>query len=512
MNGMADFDISRLLGSLYRRKYFVGCIWGVIFSLSVYTAAIVPNIYESSSLILVVPQRVPSSFVTSTITTDLGERMQSIIQEILSRTQLAKIVQEFNLYPFNRVSSSVEDRVERLRKAIKVELRRNNVFQLSFESQEPEKAQQITARIASLFIEQNLQIRKQQAVGTKSFMNAEADRLRKELEEQETIVNRYKAAHRYELPEQLDSNLRTLEQLRREMEASNVRVTTLQERKGILQRQSAESDVSVVDPIRGALLIPAEDGSQSLQLQMRKKELDALLQKYSSKHPDVIRIKREIETLESEPRDGLSGKVSTSVAASTGNPLKQVLRNQIAEIDAELQTLQKQRQQISVQIGTLQSRVDATPIRAIELSKISRGYEITLRKYQDLLGKTLESELSENMEKKQEGERFQLLDAANFPLKPLRPNRLMIGLIGFLLGLGGGVGLAIVWDNWDTSFRKSDDINAYVNVPVLATIPALVTRGSVIEQRRSQSVLVFASLGALVVGAVLVRIFAPMYF
>jgi succinoglycan biosynthesis transport protein ExoP len=116
------------------------------------------------------------------------------------------------------------------------------------------------------------------------------------------------------------------------------------------------------------------------------------------------------------------------------------------------------------------------------------------------------------MEKKQEGERFQLLDAANFPLKPLRPNRLMIGLIGFLLGLGGGVGLAIVWDNWDTSFRKSDDINAYVNVPVLATIPALVTRGSVIEQRRSQSVLVFASLGALVVGAVLVRIFAPMYF
>ncbi len=511
MNGMADFDISRLLASLYRRKYFVGCIWGVIFSLSVYTAAILPNIYQSSSLILVVPQRVPSYFVTSTITTDLGERMQSIIQEILSRTQLAKIVQEFNLYPSNNPSSSVEDRVEKLRKAIKVELRRNNVFQLSFESQEPEKAQQITARIASLFIEQNLQIRKQQAVGTKSFMNAEADRLRKELEEQETIVNRYKAAHRYELPEQLDSNLRTLEQLRREMEASNVRLTALQERKGILQRQSAESDVSVVDPVGGALLMPPEDGGQSLQLQMRKKELESLLQKYSNKHPDVIRIKREIEIIESEPRDPGPGKISTS-AAPTGNPLKQVLRKQIADIDAEIQTLQKQRDQIGVQIGTLQSRVDATPIRAIELSKISRGYEITLRKYQDLLGKTLESELSENMEKKQEGERFQLLDAANFPLKPLRPNRLMIGLIGFLLGLGGGFGLAIVWDNWDTSFRKSDDINAYVNVPVLATIPALMTRGSVIEQRRAQSVLVLASIGALVVGAVFVRIFAPMYF
>jgi uncharacterized protein involved in exopolysaccharide biosynthesis len=90
MNGMADFDISGLLGSLYRRKYFVGCVGAVIFSLGLYTAAILPNIYQSNSLILVVPQRVPSTFVTSTITTDLGERMQSIIQEILSRTQLAK--------------------------------------------------------------------------------------------------------------------------------------------------------------------------------------------------------------------------------------------------------------------------------------------------------------------------------------------------------------------------------------------------------------------------------------
>ena len=512
MNGMADFDISRLLGSLYRRKYFVGCVGAVIFSLSLYTAAILPNIYQSNSLILVVPQRVPSTFVTSTITTDLGERMQSIIQEILSRTQLAKIVQEFNLYSSSTVSSSVEDRVEKLRKAVKVELRRNNVFQLSFESQEPNKAQQITARIASLFIEQNLQIRKQQAVGTKSFMNAEADRLRRELEEQEAVVNQYKAAHRYELPEQLDSNLRTLEQLRREMEANNQRLTALQERKGILQKQTVESDILGVDLLGGAIPNPADDSGQNIKVQMRRKELETLLQRYSSKHPDVIRIKREIEALETESSAAAPIKGTTPSIGSSANPLKQVLQAQITDIDSEIQVLRAQRDQIREQVGALQARVDASPIRAIELSKISRGYDITLRKYQDVLSKSLESELSENMENKQEGERFQLLDAANFPLKPLRPNRLMILLTGFLLGLGGGLGLAIVWDNWDTSFRKSDDINAYANVPVLATIPALMTRGSVIEQRRSQSVLVLASIAALVVGAVFVRIFAPIYF
>ena len=511
MNGMADFDISRLLTSFYRRKILIICVWGVVLLLSAYTAAILPNVYQSSSLILIVPQRVPSSFVTSTITTDLGERMQSIIQEILSRTQLAKIVHEFNLYHFNN-AASIEDRVEKLRKAIKVELRRNNVFQLSYESHDPATAEKIVARIGSLFIEQNIQIREQQAVGTKSFMNAEADRLRKELEEQESIVNRYKAAHRYEMPEQLDSNLRTLQQLRRETETSDLRLTALQERKGILQRQSVEPDVATIDPIGGTLLTSPEDAGPTLRLQMKKKELESLLQRYSNKHPDVLRLKREIEVLEGEFRDTAPSKASTGVAVPVANPLKKVLNSQIADIDAEIQTLRTQREQISSQISMLQSRIDATPIRAIEFSKISRGYEITLRKYQDLLGKTLESELSENMEKNQKGERFQLLDAANFPTKPLRPNRPIIVLIGFLIGLGGGLGLAILSDNWDTSFRKSDDINAYANVPVLATIPALMTRGSVIEQRRSQSVLVLASIGALVVGAVFVRIFAPMYF
>jgi protein tyrosine kinase modulator len=512
MNGMANFDISQILSSFYRRKNLIACVFVVVFLLSAYLAVILPKVYQSRSLVLITPQRVPSAFVTSTVTTDLNERMQSIIQEILSRTQLEKIVKEFDLYPSGNLSL-MEDRVETLRKAIKVEFRRNNVFQLSFEADNPENAKQVTGRIASLFIEQNLQVREQQAIGTKSFMTAEAERLRKELEEQEAVVNRYKAANRYELPDQLDSNLRTLEQLRREMEASNQRLAALQERRGILQKQTVESDILGVDLLGGMLSGPTEGGSQSAQLQMRKKELDSLLQRYSSKHPDVIRIKKEIESLEAESKNIVAIKPEKGASTTpSANPLKQVLQTQIGDIDAEIQSLRSQRDQIRSQIGTLQSRVDATPIRAIELSKISRGYEITLRKYQDLLAKSLESELSENMEKKQKGEQFQILDPANFPLKPVRPNRPLILLMGLLAGLGSGFGLAFLWDNLDTSFKRSDEVASYVNVPLLATIPALITRSSVLEQRRSQGLLVLASLGALFVGVICIRTFGPMYF
>jgi polysaccharide chain length determinant protein (PEP-CTERM system associated) len=517
MNAMGEFDISHIIGTLYRRKGLIVAVFVVVSSLAAYLAATLPNVYQSNALILVTPQRVPSSFVTSTVTIDLNERMQSIVQEILSRTQLEKIVQEFNLYSSDGEQAALlEGRIERLRKTVKVELRRNNVFQLSYESESPEKAQQVVSRLASFFIEQNLQVREQQALGTTSFINAEAERLRKELEEQEAVVNRYKAANRYELPDQLDANLRSLDQLRRELDAGTQRMTALQERKGILQKQLVESDILGMDLLGGSFLqggdIGAQTGAQNVQVQVKKKELDSLLQRYSQRHPDVARLKKEIQALEAIK--------NTSAPASSGavpkepavNPLKQVLQTQIADIDAEIQALRSQHDRIRSQIGTLQARVDNSSIHGIELAKISRDYEITLKKYQDLLAKSLESELSENMEKKQKGEQFQIADPANFPLKPVRPNRWMIVLIGLLLGLGAGAGLALVWDNVDTSFKRSEDLISYVNLPLLATIPASPTRGSVLEQRRAQGILVFASIGALAFGIVCIRIFGPMYF
>jgi polysaccharide chain length determinant protein (PEP-CTERM system associated) len=508
MNGIADFDISQILSGFYRRKTLIVCVTVVVFLLGVYLAAILPKVYQSSSLILVSPQRIPTSFVSSTITMDLGERMQSIIQEILSRTQLEKIVKEFNLYP----GGVMEDRVEVLRKAIGLGFRRNNVFSLSFQSGNPETAKQVASRIASLFIEQNLQVREQQAMGTKNFINAEADRLRKELEEQELVVSQYRATNRFELPDQLDSNLRTLEQLRRELEGSNQRVAALQERKGVLQKQVVESDILGSDLLGGQLIGSTEGAPQNIQVQMRKRELDALLKRYSAKHPDVVRVKKEIEYLEAELPDNGPAKPATAPMSSSVNPLKQVLQTQISDIDSEIQAMNGQRNQLRTQIGALQGRVDAAPMRGIELSKISRNYDITLRKYQDLLAKSLESELSENMEKKQKGEQFQILDPANFPLRPIRPNRPMVVLMGLLLGLGAGFGLAFLWDNLDTSFKRSDDVNAFVKVPLLATIPALTTRSSVLEERRSQGTLVLASLGVLAVGIICVRAFGPLYF
>jgi protein tyrosine kinase modulator len=513
MNTRSDFDFGAFLKKLYRLKRLVIASFIIGSSLAVYLAVILPDVYRSDTLILISPQRVPAAFVTSTVTTDLQERLQSIVQEILSATQLERIVKEFHLYAVAKENSNLKDRIDRLRRAIKVDFRRNNVqdgmtvFQLSFESQDRETARDVTARLASLFIDQNMKFREQQAIGTKNFMNTEANRLRKELEQQEAVVNQYKAGHLYELPDQLDTNLRTLEQLRREVESNSQRLMGLQERKGMLQKQLIESDLA------GDAIFGGQAGidvtTSPVSLEARRKELESLLQRYSNKHPDVIRVKKEIEALES---DNNRGTPRSSGFPSSNNRLTEVLHKQIAEIDLETQAVQSHGETLRNQIMVLQSRVNNSPVRAIELAKISRGYDITLKKYQDVLAKSLESELSENMEKNNKGEQFRVLDPPSFPQKPVRPNRLMIVVVGLIGAFAIGCSLAIIWDQLDTSFKTSDEVIGYVNVPLLATLPALSTRGKVAEDRRWRGVLVVVSVAALALGMLCVRILGPIYF
>jgi polysaccharide chain length determinant protein (PEP-CTERM system associated) len=507
VNTSLGINLSGILQILYRRKGLIIAVFCVVFSLAAYLAVSLPSVYRSSTLILITPQRLPPSYVNTTVTWSIEQRMMTIIQQILGRTSLEKIVQEFNLFSSSNQEITMEERVERLRKKIKINTRRNDTFELSFDAESPEKAMRVTDRLASLFIAENLRVREQQAVGTTTFMNAEANRLRIELEEQEAQVNRYRALYRFELPEQLDANLRTLEQLRTELQANALRLSSLQERKASLETQLVEAKFMVLDGGRSS------EGQQGVpawkSLENRKLQLEELRTRYSDKHPDVVRLRKEIQSLEGEAEIQQSQtKGSSSTEASpVRNPVQQTLLKQVADLDSEINSLQSTNELLRGRIASYQARVDNAPVRAIELSKISRAYDITVKKYQDLEGKSLDSLLSENMEKNQKGEQFQVVDPANFPQKPAMPNRQRIFLLGLLLGLGGGVGAALLLENLNTSFKKNEDLDGYINVPLLAVLPTVATRGRVLEQRRALGMLAVASVGALAVGLVLIRLF-----
>jgi polysaccharide chain length determinant protein (PEP-CTERM system associated) len=431
--------------------------------------------------------------------------MQAIAQQVLGRTMLEKVVNEFNLFDSVGSQASIEERVAGLRKRINLAINRSDTFSISFDAESPENARRVTARIASLFIDQNLKVREQQAAGTTTFISSEAERLRKELEEQEARVNKYRAQYWLELPENRDANFKALDQLQRELENGMNRLASLQDRKAALEKQMAESDILERELSMLGSLGVGSTASASPGPSRRNSELAALLKKYSAKHPDVIRLKREVEAAEAAAPVKETKVAAPDFSLTTGMSLKTMLASQLDDLKAEMAALQTKNKNLGTQVSTLQSRLDGTPLRSIELSKISRDYDITLRKYQDLLAKALESELSENMEKKQKGEQFQIVDPASLPLDPVAPNRKRILLVGLLLGIGAGIGFSVLLDFMDKSFKSNDDLVGYSSIPLLAVLPAVATRGSVLEQRQARALVILGSFGALAVGLVLVR-------
>jgi uncharacterized protein involved in exopolysaccharide biosynthesis len=249
------------------------------------------------------------------------------------------------------------------------------------------------------------------------------------------------------------------------------------------------------------------------KLQIRQRELDSLLIRYSERHPDVMRLRTEIANLEKElDIEKSKGKNTAMGSHTTENPLKQIIEEQIGSLKASIKAIETSNNELRNSIAVLQKRVENTPLRGIELTKVTRTYDITLRKYQDLLAKGLESQLSENLEKKQKGEQFQVIDPANLPLAPLKPNRPLILLGGLAAGIIGGLGAAFIWDLLDRSLKNGDDLSSFVDLPILATIPTIVTRSAVLERRRAQGILGVSTLGVLAVGLVLIRLFGSRFF
>jgi polysaccharide chain length determinant protein (PEP-CTERM system associated) len=497
------FDPSHIVSSLYRRRDLIIAVALVVMALAAYLAVTLADVYRSSTLILVTPQSLPAQYVSSTVTTTIEQRMQAIAQQILGRTMLEKVVNEFNLFSGDKFQISTDARVAMLRQRMALTINRNNTFTISFDSESPQMARLVTARIASLFIEENLRVREQQATGTTSFINAEAERLRKELEEQEQRVNKFRAQYWHELPENREANARSLEQLRRELDNGTIRLSTLQDRKTALEKQLAEAELferqlGKIDAVRAG-------ATGTLSHYDRKKELESLLAKYSDKHPDVVRLRRDLENAPLEKPVEAAKKSEPDRTLAGKSPLMMTLVGQLREVNTEMLSLHSQNSNLRSQMALLQARIDNTSIRAIELSKITRDYDITLKKYQDLLAKGLESELAENMERKQKGEQFQIVDPANTPQHPVAPNRPRILILGILLGIGGGVGAAVLLDMLDKSFKSQEDLTGYTNIPVLAVLPAIVTRGSILAQRQARTIVIVTSFGVLVLGVILVR-------
>jgi polysaccharide chain length determinant protein (PEP-CTERM system associated) len=496
-----------ILEIFLRRRWYLIVPFCLSMMVGIYLALILPKVYGAKTLILVQAQRVPTDYVQPVVSADIDARISTISQQILSRTNLEKIIAEFNLFSgpeYNKMYP--EDKIENLSKRISVDVIRNketnaeaDAFSISFRGENPRTVMRIANTLATYFIDENLRVREAQAVGTSDFLDEELVVMRQRLEALEETLKKYRETYMGELPEQLETNLRILDRLQEQLSIKQENLRDAKNRLSAFEKQiSEERKIQYNDlgePSGGYASNPL------IQLEQLKKELEDLKISYTNRHPDIIRAKRKIAELESriekesgEPESSRQTGGSSNRSALLDGKYKALQVRQQEEMRREILALEAEIPQLLNQINAYQKRVENTPKREQELLSLRRDYQNIKDSYDSLLQRKLQAQLAVNMEKKQKGEQFRILDPARVPNKPLEPNMKKLFLFSLVSGLGIGCGIIFFLEYLDTSFRKPQEIESFLGIPILATVPAICHSKDRMRQRINMVFSIFSIL------------------
>jgi len=485
-------------------------IWLIIIPFVLVSTA-TPNLYRSETVILVVPQRIPESYVRSTVTSRIEDRLQSIGQQILSRTRLERIILDFDLYASDRRTAPMENVVEIMRRDIEVETVKGDAFKVTYVSGDPKAAMEVTNRLASLFIEENRRDREVLADGTNQFLESQLEDARRRLAEHEKKVQEYRQQYTGELPTQVQSNLQVIQNTQLQVQAIVESIDRDRDRRIVLERSIADASAADERTAAGTSPVEAQASPEEEELETARRALRELQARLTSEHPDVARAKRQLRELEAKaapaapsaaapaPQPQIRPARPTATAARIRN-----LQNEMQNIDRQIAYKEAEERRLRGVIATYQARVEAAPKRESELIELTRDYTTLQQLYTGLLAKREDSKIAANLERRQAGEQFRILDPARVPEQPFSPNRTRMNLMGAIAGLALGLGLVALLEYRDTTLRTDDDVLSTLNLPVLAVIPLLVTSVDDRRQKRRRWAAVAAAASVMVIGTAVV--------
>ena len=556
-------DFYDYLALLRRRKTLILVVAASLLAASAALAFLLPAVYRSTATILIEEQEIPPDLVRSAIATYADQRIETIKQQVLSRSTLWHIVEQYDLYKNLRKRNPTEEILARFVKDIQIDVMNVKVidkrtqnptqatiaFTLSYDGESPELAQKVANELTSLFLGENLKTRERHAQETTAFLKRESETLSHHIQDLEGKLAGVKQRAAGALPELVQLNMQLLSSTQREVIDSDREIRSLKERRTYL-----EGELATLKP--QTPLINAS-GDRMLDTSERLKALRAQYASASAylepEHPDLIKMKQELSSLEKEPgatdgREELSKRLTAEQASLAAlrermeashpdvvktqnvvaslerelqaaiarppkpltvkpeNPAYINIQSQLASTTASLQSMEKARIDLKRRLDEFAKRVETTPTIEPEYLDLQRDRENSVRKYQEITSRLMEAQVSGELEVQRKGERFSLINPPELPEKPDRPNRMAILLLGAFLALAGGVGTGVVADNVDRTIHTSDQLGRAMGMLTLGVIPYLPSEHEVAQLGRRRAVVGLAGLGVVVVGAVVLHL------
>ena len=481
---------------MVRRKWVILGTLAAAISLAAALCVTLPKSYRSSTLILIENQKIPDEYVRGIGGANIEERLTMIQQQVMSRTLLGQILDEYKLYEGKVKREGLESAIEAFRKTIKVETAGTSTVKgksveavtISFAHEEPVTAMKVTAKLASLFIEENLKVREQLVTGVTDFIGQELQDVKKALEAKEELISQYKTKYVGRLPEQMESNLRALDRLQMELNQTNDLLHSRGDKLSSVERLIKEYEGSEVTRVESEYPKPLRKKDVDplvVRLRELERRLAALRAEWKETYPDIVDIKQELAGLQEQlvekygpsfqDQDGEAPHEDLTRADPRMDLYIKELYTQRNDLRNDLSSLNNRRERLLGNIRDTERRVEQTPAREQELMILVRDYENMQKNYHTLLEKRLNANVAVNLEKRQKGEQFRVLDPANLPEKPDSPKLWLIMAVGIVGGCGLGVGLALALEWVNPTFRRREEVELLPGIHVLATVPQFFT-------------------------------------
>ncbi len=489
-----------VLQILRRRAWFILVPFSVIAAATAVVVRKLPDRYTSKAVVLVVPQQVPADYVKPTNSTRLDEQLQTITQQILSRTRLEQIIDELNLYPDERRTGIMQDVVEQMTSDVSVDITRGDAFSVSYTSGNARTAQAVASKLTSAFIDESTRDQENLTEGTSQFLESSTEEMRQRLEDTEKKLQAYRQSHSGELPTQLEANLSALQSTHQQMQVVIEAENRDHDRHIFIEREVADLQAPPATP--NAPPPPPTDGAPKGTTAQMLAFYEAQLQSeqaagWKDERPEVRTTRRMIDDLHKKlDQEALAQPLSSEAAPPPGELERERkladFQSQLAQLDKQIAYEQSEGKRLQAVSAGLQQRVDDVPARESELLDLNRDYATLSALYDNRLAKKEEADLATNLQRRQIGETFKLLDAARVPERPASPNRPLLNVAGLAGGLGIGVLLVGLLEYRDKTFKSDDEIVNLLAVRVLAVVPFME---SGVDHRRAVRMQWLLSLG-----------------
>jgi len=548
----SQVSLKDIQGIIRRRKKVCLLVFTIGFSIAWMIAFILPPIYQSQAMILIEEQQIPEEFVKSTITSYAEQRLQMITRQIMSRANLTEIIEANGLYPELVHTGNIGEAVGTMKDSILLEPISSTTnsgkdsatvaFSIAYEGENPEVVKKVTEALANLYIQEDIKAKEKLVSSTTEFLEEELNVLREQVKHHEKELSEFKAKHLGELPENAVSNFQTISRLEQQVDGLETRIRSLQERKLFLQSQLAT--VEPLNPITTedgkvasnpaerlkqlrlnlmtmqsrlserhpdikklkreiaeleAQIGSSDDSVMKMKLLSEKKtKLASLKGTLGSQHPDVIKLSREVDTLSREV-ESLAAQPSTPDPnnVQADNPVYINLRTQIVSVDTEIKNLMADKTKSQSELDKYRLKAEKSPLIEKEYNELTMDFDNAKKKYSEMLDKLMSAKVSKQMEKQERGERFTITDPPGLPTKPIKPNRIAIILLGFILSAGISVSLVALQEGMDPSLKNEDDLSRITGVPVLTSLTYMETGPEIRSQRIRKLVWLVGTAGTI---------------